>query len=245
MLSQVQAFAATVFQSSLAAPLAVSIGPWSFNGFDVAVLIVLIISVLYAMARGFVREVISIGALLVAIVVTLYVYGQFRFAARGFINPNWLADAALIFGAGAGAYLIAALVLAKIGKAITGEEPGLADRILGGAFGVLRGMILAALFVMVTTANYRASLEASELRDYIAQNPGSLSPEVVARMPDSMREQLEAEPKELPVMYQNSTFYPILEDIGDLIPGLPFSQARSYADRIRDGDFDGLIEEIR
>lgn len=224
---------------------AVSIGPWSFNGFDVAVLVLLLVSALYAMARGFLREFISIASLLVAIIVTLFIYGQYRFAARDFINPNWLADAALILGAGAISYLIAALLLSKIGKTITGEKPGFIDRLLGGGFGVARGLLIAALFVMVTTANYRASLEASELRDYIAQNPQSISPEVVARMPESMREQLEAEPKDLPVMYQNSTFYPLLEQISDVIRGLPFAEARSYADRIKDGDFNSIIEEIR
>lgn len=236
-LSKVSLFSASV--------QAVSIGPWSFNGFDVVVLVLLLISALYAMARGFLREIISIGALLFSLIVTLFVYGQFRFAARDFITPNWLADGALILGAGALSYFIAAIVLAKIGKTITGDEPGLIDRLMGGGFGIFRGLVVAALFVMITTANYRASLEASELRDYIAANPGAMSPQVIERMPRSMREQLDAEPQALPLMYQNSTFYPVLENIGGFIRALPFAKARTYADRIKAGDFDSLIEDIR
>ena len=64
----------------------ISIGPWDFNGFDVVVLIILLISMLYAASRGFLREVISIAALLVATIVTLFVWGQYRFAAVSYTH---------------------------------------------------------------------------------------------------------------------------------------------------------------
>ena len=223
----------------------VSVGPWTLNGFDIAVLVLLGISGLYAMARGVVRELISIAALFVAIVATLFVYGQFRFPAREIISPSWLADGILGLGTFALSYLISAMALSKINKTIAGEEPGFIDRILGAGFGVLRGLIFAALFVMVTTANYRASLEASDFRDYIRANPDQFSPELMDRMPRSMQDQLAAEPEELPAMYQGSTFYPVLEQIGDIIRSLPFAKARSYADLIQQGNFGEIIEDIQ
>ena len=223
----------------------VSIGPYDFNGFDTAVLVLLIISALYAFARGFLREVISIAALLVAGVATLIVYGQFRFAARNLISPQELADGVLILGTGFLTYIISAMVLSKIGKTITGESPGFIDRLLGAAFGIARGLLIAALFVMFWSADYRASVEAQEFRDYISQNPDAFPPDVIERMPQSMRQQLEAEPDELPGLFVGSVFYPVLDSIGNGIRALPFADMRSYAQRIKDGDLTGVAEEIR
>lgn len=224
---------------------AISVGPYDFNAFDVGVLVLLIISGLYAFARGFMREVISIAALLVSAVATLIVYGQFRFAARDMISPSELADGILILGAGFITYFIAVVVLSKIGKTITGEKPGFLDRLLGAGFGIARGLLIAALFVMFWSADYRASLEAQDFNDYIRENPQSFPPEVIERMPKSMRDQLSAEPAQLPTLFVDSTFFPLLDRIGDAIRGLPFADMRSYAERIKDGDLNGVAEEIR
>lgn len=223
----------------------ISIGSFDFTGFDTAVLFLLIISGLYAFARGFMREIISIAALLFAAIVTLFVYGQFRFAAQGLISPSELADGILILGTGFLSYFIAAIVMAKIGKTIGGERPGFIDRLLGAAFGIARGLLVASLFVIFWSADYRASQDALEFNDYIASNPQSFPPEVIAKMPKSMREQLEAEPAQLPGLFVDSTFYPLLDRIGNVIRALPFADMRSYADRIKDGDLDGIAEEIR
>lgn len=223
----------------------ISIGAYDFNGFDTAVLVLLLISGLYAFARGLVREFISIAALLVSGVATLIVYGQFRFAFRDMISPPELADGILLLGTGFLTYIIAAMVLAKIGKTITGESPGFIDRLLGAGFGIARGLLIAALFVMFWSADYRASLEAQEFREYISQNPDSFPPDVIDRMPQSMKEQLAAEPDELPGLFQNSVFYPGLNRIGDAIRALPFADMRSYAQRIKDGELDAIAEEFR
>ncbi|MEM7729142.1 MAG: CvpA family protein [Pseudomonadota bacterium] len=223
----------------------ISVGSFTFNGFDTAVLVLLLISGLYAFARGFLREVISIASLAVAAVVTLYAFGQFRFSVRQMLSPPELADGVLILGTGLVSYIVAAMILAKIGKTIGGESPGLIDRLLGAGFGVARGLLIAALFVIFWSADYRAGQEAAEFRDYIEQNPDTFPPEVMERMPQSMRDQLEADPDALPGLFVDSTFYPLLERIGDGVRALPFADMRSYAQRIRDGDLDGIAEEIR
>ena len=43
-----------------------SIGPWDFSGFDIVVLLILLISLLYAANRGLMRELTSIFALFIA-----------------------------------------------------------------------------------------------------------------------------------------------------------------------------------
>ena len=220
----------------------VSIGPWDFNGFDVVVLIILLVSMLYAASRGFLREVISIAALLVAAIITLFVWGRFRFAAQDFISPSWLADGALLVGVFFIAYLIMVLIMSKVGKSIAGKESGLIDRLLGAGFGIARGLIIAALGVLVLTAGNRAAAEAQSYKKGLIEQ--GIYDEVLQKMPKSMREQMESDPKPLPDMLANSTFYPLLERIGAGLRALPFAKVKTYAERIKDGDIDGLSEEI-
>ena len=220
----------------------ISIGPWDFNGFDVVVLIVLLISVLYAASRGFLREVISIAALLVAAIVTLFVWGQYRFAAQDFISPAWLADGALLVGVFFVAYLIMVLIMSKIGKSIAGKESGLLDRLLGAGFGVARGLIIASLGVLVLTAGNRATAEAQNYKKSLIEQ--GIYNEVLSKMPKSMRDQMESDPKPIPDMLLNSTFCPLLNKIGAALRALPFAKVKTYAERIKDGDIDGITEDI-
>lgn len=220
----------------------VSIGPWDFNGFDVVVLVILLISMLYAASRGLLREIISIAALLVAAIATLFVWGQFRFAAQDFISPPWLADGALLIGVFFIAYLVMVLIMSKIGKSIAGKEPGFIDRVLGAGFGIARGLIIAALGVLVLTASNRASAEAQEYKKTLLEQ--GIYNQVLENMPKSIRDQMEAEPKPLPDMLANSTLYPLLASIGNGLKALPFAKAKTYAERIKDGDLQGLSEDI-
>jgi len=216
-----------------------SIGPWDFNGFDIVVLLILLISLLYAANRGLMRELTSILALFIAASVALFVYGQYRFAAQDLISPSWLADGALGLGAFSLAYMIMVFLLSGLVKKLKGKEIGFIDRLLGAGFGVARGLVVASLGVMLLTSQYRASQDAQEFKDYISDNQGDIPPEVLEKMPRSMKQQMEAPEAKLPAMLQDSTFYPLLAKIGDGI------KMRSYADRIKDGDIESIVEEIQ
>jgi len=222
-----------------------SIGPWDFNGFDIVVLLILLISLLYAANRGLMRELTSILALFIAASVALFVYGQYRFAAQDLISPSWLADGALGLGAFSLAYMIMVFLLSGLVKKLKGKEIGFIDRLLGAGFGVARGLVVASLGVMLLTSQYRASQDAQEFKDYISDNQGDIPPEVLEKMPRSMKQQMEAPEAKLPAMLQDSTFYPLLAKIGDGIRALPFAKMRSYADRIKDGDIESIVEEIQ
>jgi len=211
-----------------------SIGPWDFTGFDVVVLLVLLISLIMAAQRGLARELTSLLALLIAAAITLFVFGRFRFAAQDFISPSWLADGALGLGTFAFAYMLMVFLLSGVVKSLKGKKVGLIDRLFGAGFGV-----------MLLTSQYRASQDAQDFKDYISQNQGEIPPEILEKMPRSMKEQMEAPAAELPKLLQNSTFYPLLAKIGDGIRALPFAKMRSYADRVKDGDIQSIIEEIK
>jgi membrane protein required for colicin V production len=125
------------------------IGSWSFGGFDVVVFIILGFSGILSFARGFSRELISILALLIGLAAALFVYGRYRVDAQNFIQPTWLADAALFIGVFLLIYLIVTFIMRGWAKSIRGRKPGPFDRLLGLVFGIARGALLASLIVLV------------------------------------------------------------------------------------------------
>jgi len=123
-----------------------------------------------------------------------------------------------------------------------GKESGFLDRILGAAFGVARGLIIASLGVIALTTGNRAAADAKDYKKSLIEQ--GIYNEVLDKMPKSMREQMEGDIKPLPEMLTNSTFYPILDKIGAGLRALPFAKVKTYAERIKDGDIDGLTEEL-
>lgn len=221
-----------------------SIGPWDFNGFDTVVLLVLLISLLMAASRGFMRELISIAALVIAGLSALFVYGRFRFAAQDFISPNWLADGALGLGTFFLVYLLMVFLFSGVTKSLRGKKVGILDRAAGAGFGVFRGLLLAALGVMAMTASYHEAKAVQDFKKQMAENGQPIGSDVLENAPPSIREMFEQDEPELPDMFKNSTFYPLLEKIGDTIRALPFAKMRTMADQLKDGDLSFISEEI-
>jgi membrane protein required for colicin V production len=209
-----------------------SIGPYIFTGFDVVVLLICLVSLLMAASRGFARELVSLFALVFAGAIALIIFGRFRFAAQDFIQPGWLADGALGFGAFSLAFLLIVFLLSGVVKSLKGKDIGLVDRLMGAGFGVFRGLIIASLFVMVTTASYRDAQEKQAFQQSLTAEQRA----AFENAPKSVREMLEVKDVELPFFLKDSTFYPLLNKIGDGIRLLPFTRIKSIAERLKDGD---------
>ncbi len=129
------------------------IGPWTFGGFDIVVFLILGFSGILAFARGLSREIISILALLIGLAASLFIFGRYRIDVQNFIRPSWLADGALAIGVFALFYLLTSFIFRKWAKTIRGRSPGFLERVLGFGFGLLRGAVLASLFVLVASGS--------------------------------------------------------------------------------------------
>ncbi len=112
---------------------------------DIAVFVILLLSGLLALSRGFVHEVLSIGSWVGAAFVALYGFAYARPYARDLIASEFIADLV----AGAGLFIVALIILTIITKLIAEQVQGSAlnplDRSLGFAFGLLRGVIIVCL----------------------------------------------------------------------------------------------------
>ena len=200
-----------------------SIGPWDFNGFDIVVLLILLISLLMAASRGLMRELTSILALVIATVAALFIYGRFRFAAQDFISPSWLADGALGLGAFFLVYMLMVFALSGVVKQLKGKDVGFLDRLLGAGFGVGRGLIVASLGTLVITQLMGSTPDTASGEDGRSAGIQKLPPDFV----------------------KDSTLYPVLGRMGDAIMSLPFAKIKDSATKLKDGDLDGAVEEIQ
>ena len=116
---------------------------------DIAVVVIILISALWAFARGFVREILGVGAWLGAALVALYFFTPVRLYLRNFIHVDVLADVA----AGVGLFLITLILLSMVSHAISrtvrGSMLSPLDRSLGFVFGLARGAVLVCLGYLV------------------------------------------------------------------------------------------------
>ncbi len=134
------------------------------TAFDIMVLVILAAGAVRGVKRGFVAEMIALAALVAAL-----------FALRLFHTPFslWLSEAV---GTESGAAMLAFVILvggiwgvgktlgARLGAAMRKTAIGPVDRLLGGGFGLLKGLLVASLFYMVFTLAYDVAFGAAEPR---------------------------------------------------------------------------------
>src|SRR5262245_4328363 len=98
---------------------------------DIILLVVMMISALLAMVRGFMREVLSIASWAAAALVTVYAYPKLLPTAKQYFNNDYVAMAAVIGGAFLGTLLIVSIITIKISDMVLDSRIGALDRTLG------------------------------------------------------------------------------------------------------------------
>jgi membrane protein required for colicin V production len=119
------------------------------NTLDLAIIAVIALSAIFAFARGFVREALSIVAWVGAALITLYGFNNVYGMILRFVTTPLLAD--LI--AGAGLFVISLIVLTiltgYIARFVHSSALSPIDRTLGLIFGLARGVVLVSLAYLV------------------------------------------------------------------------------------------------
>ncbi|BCP52907.1 colicin V biosynthesis protein [Kaistia sp. 32K] len=112
---------------------------------DGVVFVVVLISAMLAMVRGFVREVLSVASWALAAAAAFFFYKSLLPFVEPYIankNVAVIASAAGIFFV---ALIIASYIAMKISDFVIDSRVGLLDRILGFCFGVARGLLLVVI----------------------------------------------------------------------------------------------------
>lgn len=118
---------------------------WPINPVDLAVLIVLVLSAILAFARGFVREVLSIGGWIGAAILTVFLMPWARPYGRQYITSELVADLVTSGVLFIGGLVVFAMVSYWLAKMVQGSALNAVDRSLGFAFGLARGALLICL----------------------------------------------------------------------------------------------------
>ncbi len=109
---------------------------------DIILIVVMLISGLLAMVRGFMREVLSITAWVLAAGATLYAYPKLVPLAKQYFNNDIVANGAVVGGVFLITLLIVSVLTIRISDMVLDSRVGALDRTLGFLFGLARGLII-------------------------------------------------------------------------------------------------------
>jgi membrane protein required for colicin V production len=112
---------------------------------DIILLLVMLVSGLLAMIRGFMREILSIASWGVAALVTLYSYPRVLPLAKQYFASDSVAAAVSAGGIFLATLLIVSIITARISDMVLDSRVGALDRTLGFLFGLARGLVIVVV----------------------------------------------------------------------------------------------------
>lgn len=118
---------------------------FGLNAFDLVVFAIVILSGLFALVRGLVKEVLSIGSWIGAMFAALYGFAWVRPLANRFVSPPWLADAITGLGLFVVSLIVLGLLATLISRAVRRTSASALDRSLGFLFGLARGAVIVCI----------------------------------------------------------------------------------------------------
>ena len=118
--------------------------------FDIIAGVILLVSAVVGFARGASRELTSALSFIAAAIIALLALRVTGPLFRGLMDPDWAATAAAILVT----FVIAFIGLRLLGAALTKSlhadgALGTLDRVMGLAFGLLRGLVVLGVFNLV------------------------------------------------------------------------------------------------
>jgi membrane protein required for colicin V production len=118
------------------------------NGLDLAVIVILLVSALLAFMRGFVHEVLSIGAWVGAALTSLYGLPFAQPIARKMIPVDWAADAVAALVLFLVALLVLSIITNTLSKSVQASALNNLDRSLGFLFGLVRAVVILSILLI-------------------------------------------------------------------------------------------------
>lgn len=174
-----------------------------FNIVDIVVVVLVLLSAVFAFYRGFVREVLAIAGWAGAVVVTYYAYPHVRPYVEPYLPADWLVDGATIGGVFLVSLVVFWLIIHAIVVQVKDSPLNALDRSLGFLFGVARGVLIIALAFLV--GQYTLWKDGQEERpewvtgarslpivEYSANLIASALPEDILNLPQSISNDMQA-----------------------------------------------------
>lgn len=124
------------------------------NALDIALLLLTGGMAVTGFLRGFVEELLSLLAWVVAIVAVSFFLAPVADLAGVWIGPGVSAQALAFFGLFAITFLAGKLLAKQAGQGMRTSVLGPVDRILGAGFGILKGVLVATVLFLGFSLGY-------------------------------------------------------------------------------------------
>jgi membrane protein required for colicin V production len=119
---------------------------------DWVVLLIILLSTIQAAAEGFFLEFFSLAGAVIGYLLAAWEYPRVAAWLARFVNSQWIADIAGFFAIFLAVVLLAGMLGRVISRAVRGIGLRWFDRLLGGAFGLLRGVLVSAVIALALAA---------------------------------------------------------------------------------------------
>lgn len=229
---------------------------------DIAVAVVVLISVIIAVLRGFIREILTIFALVGAF-ASAYVFGPMLFGT----TDGWLGVqdtpeesqvlfdivpySALSYGlsyaiVGIGAFIVLSIFSHIISKSVHSIGLGALDRALGAVFGLARAVLVLGLLYLLP---YHI-IEDEQKEEYFNDSQTHVYLEATSRfidgyMPKVAKDQVEEGSEVVKAISETRQKMEEMEILsGDQDAQEQSLPSNGYTDEFRDG-FDQIIEDVQ
>ena len=126
----------------------------AFTALDIIVLVLVIAGAAFGVMRGFVAEVLSLFAWFLAIAALRYLHEPVSAALVGPVGTEsgaMILAFVLVFGS---VFILGKIASRRIGKRVRDSIVGPMDRVLGGGFGALKGLLGATLLYLAFALVY-------------------------------------------------------------------------------------------
>ncbi|HWT11999.1 MAG TPA: CvpA family protein [Allosphingosinicella sp.] len=124
----------------------------ALTALDILVVLLVGAGLVLGFLRGFVAEILSLFAWILAIIALRYFHAPMVEVLRGPVGSGaWLLALMIVFGL---VFLLGKLASRRLGGRVRNSVVGPIDRILGAGFGALKGLIGATLLYLALTFVY-------------------------------------------------------------------------------------------
>ena len=141
----------------------------ALTAFDAVAIVIVIVSTLMALARGFMRELATLGAFIAAIAAAFFARRYFVDQLDALLpsgSPDWMPDAIIFVVVFLVVYVAVAWFGANLSKTIQGVDGiGLLDRVSGGLFGFARGGVVLVFFVYLLNL----AMDRDQIPEFVTQ----------------------------------------------------------------------------
>ncbi len=124
----------------------------NFNWLDAAIVLILFVSILTSVQKGFSREVIGLVAAFAGLILGLWFYGTAGAWVQPYVSSIGIANFAGFLAVFIGVIILGALLSWIVSRLLRTVGLSWIDRLLGAAFGIARGLVMSVALVMIMVA---------------------------------------------------------------------------------------------